>query len=466
MIVDFNLIKDSLDAVRKVRFRVAGSSRMACVITFGCQQNEADSERIMGLCQEMGYELTECVESADLIILNTCAIREHAEDKVLSLIGNFKAYKARNPELIIGVCGCMAAKTNIIERLKKDFHYVNFTADPSAIDKIPQLVLNCMETGKRVFRNPPALADVPDIVENIPAVHRRGHRAWVSTMYGCNNFCTYCIVPYTRGRERSRSSFDILAECQAFVDSGAKEITLLGQNVNSYRSDINFANLLEKVAMIDGDFIIKFMTSHPKDTSDELIDVIARYTPKIAPYFHLPLQSGSDSILKAMNRTYNADKYLEIAQKLRQNVAGISLSTDIIVGFPGESDDDFEKTLSVVRRVEFDAVFAFLYSPRSGTPAASMEKQVERDVMDSRMKRLLAIQDEIALKRNQSYLNTEQRVLVDSLAKRGNGVYAAYTNTAKLVHFVSEKNVIGEFVNVKIDKVGPYEMFGTLVNKN
>ena len=463
MIVNFEHIEDSLDAIKKVRNYIGDNSKLACVITFGCQQNEADSERIMGLCQAMGYKITDRAESANLIILNTCAIREHAEDKVLSMIGNFKAYKVKNPELIIGVCGCMAAETNIIARLKNDFHYVNFTADPSVIDKIPQLILSCMETGKRLFREPPAINAVPDVVENIPAVRRRGHSAWVSIMYGCNNFCTYCIVPYTRGRERSRRSADVIAECQILVDSGVKEITLLGQNVNSYCSDINFAKLLEKVAMINGDFIIKFMTSHPKDTSDELIEVIAKYAPKIAPYFHLPLQSGSDRVLKAMNRTYTAEKYVNITQKLRQNMPNISLSTDIIVGFPGESDDDFEDTLSVVRRVKFDAVFAFLYSPRSGTPAASMDNRVDRHIMDARMKRLLTMQDEIALKRNEPYLNTEQRVLVDSLAKRGNGVYTAYTNTAKLVHFKSNENLIGEFVNVKINKVGAYEMFGTLI---
>lgn len=464
MIVNFEDKSASLEAISKIRSLVDNCAKLACVITFGCQQNEADSERIMGLCRAMGYGLTDSPEFADLIILNTCAIREHAEDKVLSMIGNFKAYKAKRPELIVGICGCMAAEIAVIDRLKKDFHYVNFTADPAAIDEIPSLVLECMEKGKRSFRRPPEISEVPDIVENIPTVHRHGHRAWVSIMYGCNNFCTYCIVPYTRGRERSRRSGDVIAECKAFVDAGVKEITLLGQNVNSYRSDINFAKLLEQVAMIDGDFIIKFMTSHPKDTSDELIDVIARYSPKIAPYFHLPLQSGSDRILKSMNRTYTSEQYLNIAEKLRQKIPNIAISTDIIIGFPGESDDDFEDTVSVVRRVEFDALFAFLFSPRIGTPAAKMSNSVERHVMDERMKRLLAIQDEIALGRNKPYVDTERRVLVDSLAKRGKNVYTAYTNTAKLVHFTSDRNLIGEFANVKIDKVGAYEMFGTLVN--
>ncbi len=434
-----------------------GAKKYAHVITFGCQQNERDSETAMGLLCEMGYTPTENPDIADVIIINTCAIREHAEVKALSLLGRFKAQKKRNPDLIVGVVGCMAAEPHRAEMLKTDFHYVAFTLEPNMLHRIPELIARKLTDGKRSFVFG---QDGGDIYEDAPAVRRERHRAWVSIMYGCNNFCSYCIVPYVRGRERSRLSEDILAECRALVDSGVREITLLGQNVNSYKADLTFPELLSGIAEIEGDFIIRFMTSHPKDTSTELIEVMRRHNPKIAPFFHLPLQSGSNRILKEMNRTYTRERYLAIVDELRANILGISLSTDVIVGFPTETDEDFADTMNILRRVKFDNVYAFLYSPREGTRAAKMDGAVDRSVKDVRMAELLAVQDAISLEKNMPYENTIQRVLTDSFEiKNGKRILSGRTLTNKPVYFESDAP-IGEFINVKITKACPYHLMG------
>ena len=441
-----------------VRNRNAGYERYVHVITFGCQQNERDSETILGLCLEMGYMKTDDPEKADLIIINTCAIREHAEVKALSMLGRFKALKKKNPDLLVGVVGCMAAEPHRADMLKKDFHYVSFTAEPNMLHKIPELIARKMLDGKRCFVFG---KDEGDIYEGAPSVRREKHRAWVSIMYGCNNFCSYCIVPYVRGRERSRNSEDILNECRSLVDNGIKEITLLGQNVNSYNADMTFPQLISAVAEIPGDFIIRFMTSHPKDTSKELISVMKKHSPKIAPFFHLPLQSGSSEILRKMNRTYDRERYLDIAMSLKENIPGIALSTDVIVGFPGESESDFADTMDILRKVEFDNVYAFLFSPREGTRAAKMENRIPRADMDKRMAELLAFQDELSLKLNMKYENSVQRVLVDSKDEKTK-IFSGRTLTNKLVYFSAEHECIGEFVNVKITKACPYHLLGEI----
>lgn len=434
-----------------------GETKRAHVITFGCQQNERDSETVLGLLSDMGYTPTDNADDADIIVINTCAIREHAEVKALSLLGRFKAQKKKNPDLLVGVVGCMAAEPHRADMLKKDFHYVSFTLEPNMLHRIPELVFKKLTDGKRSFVFG---EDKGDIYEDTPAVRRERHRAWVSIMYGCNNFCSYCIVPYVRGRERSRRSEDIISECRALVASGVKEITLLGQNVNSYKSEISFAQLLSRIAEIEGDFIIRFMTSHPKDTSDELISVMKKYTPKIAPFFHLPLQSGSNRILKEMNRTYTRERYLEIATALRKNIPGIALSTDVIIGFPTESDEDFVDTMDILRQVEFDNVYAFLYSPREGTRAAKMDGAVPRDVKDVRMAQLLKEQDKLSLEGNLPYENSTQRVLVDSFEMREDKrICSGRTLTNKLVYFESDTPV-GEFIDVKITKACPYHLLG------
>ena len=379
--------------------------------------------------------------------------------KALSQIGGFKAIKRKNPELVVGICGCMAAEEHIAKKLREDFHFVSFTLEPNMLHKIPELIYTAISQNKRRFI---LGEDKGEIFEGIEPVRREKHRAWVSVMYGCNNFCSYCIVPYVRGRERSRESSAVISECCRLVEAGVKEITLLGQNVNSYKSDMDFPELLSKIAEISGDFIIRFMTSHPKDTSDKLIDVMAKYRGRIAPYFHLPLQSGSNSILKAMNRTYTRERFLEIASSLREKIPGIALSTDVIVGFPGESEQDFLDTLNILERVKFDLVYAFIYSERKGTRAESFENKIPKEIGSARLTRLLALQDPISLEANAPYLNTRQRILVDSLEiRQGETVYTGKTATNKPVHFTAKSAKVGEFINVKINKCGAFELYGS-----
>ena len=455
---------DFSEYIDRVRILNSDRERYAYIFTFGCQQNESDSEKILGMAEAMGYKRTDVAEEADLIILNTCAIRQHAEEKALSMLGRFKAQKRKNPELIIGVCGCMAAESHIKELLKNDFHYVTFTLEPNMLHRIPSLVHKALIDGKRSFI---LGEDKGDIFEGMPMTRRYGHKAWVSIMYGCNNFCSYCIVPYVRGRERSRSVNDILHECAALVADGVREITLLGQNVNSYRGECDFASLLEKIALIDGDFIIRFMTSHPKDVSDALIEVMKKYSPKIAPYFHLPLQSGSDRILRRMNRTYNRERFLSIVDKLKENVPGICLSTDVIVGFPSETEEDFLDTLDVLSEAKFDMVYAFKYSPREGTPAAKMEDQVSSEIKEERISRLLKMQDGISLSNNEKHVGEVVTVLVDSLSKRKNmNTVNARTYGNKLVHFEGDEDMIGKYMSVEITRAGVYELYAKIKDKN
>ena len=437
-----------------------GKNKHAHVITLGCQQNEADSEKMRAMAVEMGYTLTDKPEEADLILVNTCAIRRHAELKALSIVGNFKPLRESKPDLIVGVCGCMAAEPHMAESIKKSYHHVTFTLEPAMIHRLPELVHRALYQHRRSFVFG---TDEGHVVEGMPSVRVSSHKAWVSIMYGCNNFCSYCIVPYVRGRERSRHSADVIAECRDLINRGYKEITLLGQNVNSYKSDITFAKLLEAIASIPGDFILRFMTSHPKDVSDELIEVFGKYSGKIAPTFHLPLQSGSDKVLKEMNRTYDTAKYLATIEKLRAVVPDVALTSDIIVGFPGETDEDFEGTMNMLERVRFDMVFSFIYSPREGTRAAKMENQVSDEAKKNRMARLLEVQCNISREKNDAYLGRIERVIVDDVEnKNGVDVYSARTSTNKLVHFESNENHIGNFVNVKITRTGAFDLFGEI----
>ena len=447
--------------IEAVRSLLRASSKKAYIITFGCQQNEADSEKIRAMASMMGYQLTDAPEGADLIVVNTCAIREHAELKALSVVGRFKAEKTKNKDAVVAVVGCMAAEPQVAEKIKKSYPYVSFTLEPTLIYKFPELLFKSLSENKRSFVFG---CDEGHIVEGIEPIRASKHRAWVSIMYGCNNFCSYCIVPYVRGRERSRNSSEIIRECESLAESGYKEITLLGQNVNSYKSDMDFASLLECVAQIPGDFTVRFMTSHPKDVSDRLIEVVGKYTGKIAPSFHLPLQSGSDSVLYRMNRTYDTDRYLAIVEKLRAVVPDISITSDIIVGFPGETEKDFEDTLDIMKRIRFDMVYSFIYSVREGTRAAGMENHIPDEIKSERMSRLLALQDEISLEKNLPYVESVQRVLVDGVSKRdGSVTYSARTAANRLVHFESEKDFTGQYVNIKIKRAGAYILYGELI---
>ena len=444
----------------KVKELVSDKHLRFSVVTFGCQQNEADSEKIIGILSSLGYIQCDDFTSADLVIFNTCAVRDHAEKKALSIVGRLKGARANNPELVIGVVGCMSAEQGTVEKIKRSYPFVSFTLEPNHLHLIPEVLYSYITTKKRSFI---IGRDKGDVVEGLPTVRRVKHRGWVSIMYGCNNFCSYCIVPYTRGRERSRRASDIISECEALIRDGAREITLLGQNVNSYRSDTDFSGLLSRIAELDGDFIIRFMTSHPKDVPDSLIEVISKYKGKIAPFFHLPVQSGSDRILKLMNRRYTVSRYLEIIDKLRKAVPDIALSTDIIVGFPGETDEDFESTLEIIKQVRYDNVYCFVYSKREGTPAARMDGEVSEDTVKTRMARILDICKEIALENNKRYEGKAVRVLVDERCDGDDNVYSARTDTNKLVHITSNEDISGKFINVVIDKAKPFDLVGSIV---
>ncbi len=437
-----------------------GKISYAHILTFGCQQNEADSEKIRGLLLQMGYRLTDTPEKADILLLNTCAVREHAELKALSVVGGYKHIKAVKPDILIGVCGCMTAQEHRIDEIKHRYPYVDFTLEPSQLHRLPELIYRKMNGKRRIFLS----CDDKEAYKTVEGFHidrELSHRAWVSIMYGCNNFCSYCIVPYTRGRERSRKSEDILNEVKDLLSKGYKDITLLGQNVNSYKSDCDFAELLQRICNLDGDFLVRFMTSHPKDVPQKLIEVFGK-EKKIAPHFHLPVQSGSDRILKLMNRHYDTEHYLSIVDKLREANPNLSLTSDIIVGFPSESDEDFEKTVELVEKVRFDMIYTFLYSKRKFTPAAKMEEQIEESVKSERLSRLSDIQARICIEKNKPYENKTVKVLTDAMS-RNEGVLSGRTDTNKLVHFEGDESLIGKYVDVYIDRADAYAMYGKIV---
>lgn len=446
-------IKNQEKYVLRVREMIKKSEKVHkyYIATFGCQQNEADSERLCGTAKLLGYEKANTIEEADLIIFNTCAVREHAELKALSKTGQLKKLKENNKALLIGLWGCMVAQETRVEDIKHKYPYVDFVAGTNMLHRLPEILCDVMENDRRRY-----YVDKTDysIVEGVPVERADDIKAYVSIMYGCDNFCTYCIVPYVRGRERSRKPEDILDEVRALVRDGYKEITLLGQNVNSYGKglceNLDFATLVEEICKIDGDFTLRFMTSHPKDVSDRLIEVI-KNNPKVERHFHLPVQSGSSRILKAMNRKYTREDYLETVKKLKNAVPDIAITTDIIVGFPGETEEDFEKTLEIVKEVQYDAVFSFIYSPRPGTPASKMEDKTEDVEKTDRMSRLLALHRENITKINASFVGKSVRVLVEQNEDE-NGYFTGRTSSFKLVKFKSEnKDIYGKYIDVSID---------------
>ncbi len=458
------------EAMRRVREHndtiaaKTGTRPGAFVLTFGCQQNEADSEHIAGMCREMGYTVVSSPEAASLIMVNTCAIREHAEKKALSIVGQYKHLKAKNPSLIVGVCGCMVAQEHRREELKHSYPYVDLVFGTTVLHEFPTLLLEKMTAGRRRF-----CADVADHVvpEDMPVIRESSYRAWVSIMYGCNNFCSYCIVPYVRGRERSRRREEIVAEVKELIAQGYRDITLLGQNVNSYAKGsgwgYDFADLLAELDAIEGDYTLHFMTSHPKDASSKLIDVMA-CGKHIAHHFHLPMQSGSDAILKKMNRHYDRERYLSIVRELREKIPDITLTSDIIVGFPGESEEDFEATLDMLSTVRFDMLYSFIYSARKGTPAAEME-QVPPKVQGERFDRLLALEHQIASENNANMVGKTVRVLCDGVSKNDESTLSGRTDGNKLVFFHGEAQTLtGHFVQVKIERAEPFGLYGEIDN--
>lgn len=451
-------IEKQLNIAQSLKSVTAG--KKACVITFGCQQNENDSERIAGALEACGYEIVDDSDIADVIIINTCAIREHAEIRALSEAGQFKGRKAADRSIKIGLCGCMAQQAHRREQIYKSYPYVDFVFGTDMHHRMPEIIKTALESKKRVS----FITDKPHnefgvISEGMPVRRESGYKAWVPVMYGCNNFCTYCVVPYARGHERSRCKEEVLAEVRSLVEQGYKDITLLGQNVNSYNGGCSFAELLDECASFDGEYVVRFMTSHPKDASDELIEVMAR-NPKVAKHFHLPVQSGSSRVLKLMNRKYDREKYLATAMKIKERIPQVSLTTDIIIGFPTETDADFAETYSLVETVGFDMIYTFIYSPRVGTIAAKMEGQIPREVSNVRFKSLSDLQNEVAERLNEEFIGKTVRVLSDGYNK--NGVPCGRSSQNKIVtydKFVPE----GQFVDVMVENVGAYLLNGKII---
>ena len=435
---------------------------LAFVDTYGCQQNEADSERIRGYLSQMGYGFTGQEEEAQIIVLNTCAIREHAEQRVLGNLGALVHVKRRHPDQIICVCGCMAQEQHVADKIKKSFRHVDLVFGPHVLWKFPEFIHTLLTSRGRIFQIPD---EAGSIAEGIPVVRQDKVKAWVSIMYGCNNFCSYCIVPYVRGRERSRKPEDILNEVRELVAEGYKDITLLGQNVNSYGKDLeepmDFADLLERVNAVPGDFLIRFMTSHPKDATQKLFETMAR-CEKVAPVLHLPFQAGNDRVLKVMNRKHTIEQYLDKIRALRALIPDIVLTSDVIVGFPGETTPEFEDTLKVLEEVRFDALFTFIYSPRVGTPAAKMDDPMSREEKLQNFNRLVALQDSISEEKHAAYIGKTMRCLVDGESGDSRYPLSARTPGNRLVRLTGNPDVIGQFVQVKITDANKWSLFGEM----
>jgi len=442
-----------------------GRQKLMHVITFGCQQNESDSEKIRGMLAEMGFIHTENKEQADIIIINTCCVRENAELKLYGNIGALKKLKSDNPSLIIGVCGCMMQQEHAVEMIRKKYRHVDLIFGTHNVYKLPELL-------ERSMNEKYTLIDILDtegtIIEDIPVLREEKFKAWVTIMYGCNNFCSYCIVPHVRGRERSRQPEDIIREIEGLAKDGCKEVTLLGQNVNSYGKDlemeVDFSDLIRLVNEIEGIERIRFMTSHPKDISEKLIHTM-RDCKKVCEQLHFPFQAGSNEILRRMNRKYTKEEYLNKAFKAKQEIPGVVLSTDVIVGFPGETDEDFEETLNVLRKIEFDQIFMFIYSKRKGTPAALMEDPYSYEDKHRHFDMLVKLQNEISRKANEAYLGKTVEVLVDGASKNDAKKFTGRTRTGKVVNFSGSDGITGKLVNVNIKEIHSWFLNGEMVNE-
>ncbi len=447
------------ETIEKAKRIIEGKGRTfrACVVTYGCQQNEADSEKARGMLAAMGYLITNDETESDLILVNTCAVREHAEKKTLSVTGGYKHLKTKNPDLIIGMCGCMVSKPDRCAEIRSHYPYIDFFLGTEKLYLLPEAVLSALNNGKASLCND---GDTY-MPEGLPVVRDVPYKAAVTVMYGCDNFCSYCIVPYVRGRQRSRRAADIIEEAKEAVASGCREIMLLGQNVNSYGSDngeCDFADLISSIADIEGDFLIRFMSSHPKDASNKLIDAMASHD-RIAKQFHLPVQSGSDRVLREMNRKYDCEKYLSILRYMREKIPDITVTSDIIVGFPGETEQDFSDTLEMLKKARFDMIFSFIYSPRGGTPAARREDQIPDEVKSERFKRLVDAQNEISFEKNQALVGRTVRVLCEGESDRTR-LYSGRTEGGKLVHFEGGPGDAGRYIRVRITSAQTFLLYG------
>ncbi len=442
-------LSDNTAAIKEINGLLGDKERKAYVRSFGCQLNVSDGEKIKGLLQKMGYIFTEDEHEADLIILNTCAVRESAEDRVFGIVGSMKKLKELNPSLIIGIAGCMTAQSHIAEKIRKSYPQVDIVLGTSAINALPKLLLETLH-GARFSAD---ISEYDDFSEAAEQVRDSSFKASVPIMFGCNNFCTYCIVPYVRGRERSRRAEDIIEEVRGLVRNGYKEIMLLGQNVNSYGKDLengmSFPQLLRELDGIEGDFIIRFMSSHPKDASKELIDTIFD-CEKVAKHLHLPVQSGSSDVLSRMNRHYDIEKYLGIVDYIYSRDPDFSLTTDLIVGFPDESDEEFRETLELIKKVRYDNIYSFIYSKRSGTKAADMPDGISDEEKGQRMRELLSVQREVSSEHYKRFIGRTMRVLADDVSKKKQGYLTGKSNEFIIVEFEGDSSLIGQFVDVEI----------------
>lgn len=453
---------DKCKEIIKSREAMLGRKLTACVMTFGCQMNFKDSEKLMGILTEIGYEETED-EHADLVLYNTCTVRENANLKIYGRLGYLSKIKQKNPDMIIGLCGCMMQEPHVVEKLNKSYRFIDIIFGTHNVFLLAELLYERLISGHKV-------EDIWDgtteIVEDLPTVRKYSFKSGVNIMYGCNNFCSYCIVPYVRGRERSRNPEDIIAEIKELVKNGVVEVMLLGQNVNSYgktlEHPVTFAELLEKIENIEGLKRIRFMTSHPKDLSDELIAVMAK-SKKICKQMHLPLQSGSSRLLEIMNRHYTKEQYLLLVEKLRKAIPDIGITTDIIVGFPGETEEDFLETLDVVKKVRYDSAFTFIYSKRSGTPAAKMPEQIPEDVIKDRFDRLLNVINEISREKTAFLEGTTQEVLIEEENKKIDGYVSGRLSNNSVVHLKASKDNIGKIVNVYLKEAKGFYYMGEMV---
>ncbi len=461
------LQRDYCDKVRNI-YNIRGKERpMAYTQTLGCQQNEADTELIRGMLAMMGFGFCDSIAEADVVIINTCAIRDHAEQRVYGNVGELSHAKKENPNLVTVLCGCMAQQSHVAKRVRESYPYVDIVFGTHALQRFPQLLFTCLSTGKRVF-------DLEGdekgaIIEGIEPVRKKGRRAWLSIMYGCNNFCSYCVVPYVRGRERSRAPEVIIEEFKSLVAQGYKDITLLGQNVNSYGSDLegacDFPTLLERINDIPGEFWVRFMTSHPKDATPRLFDVMAK-CQKVCDSIHLPVQAGNDRVLADMNRRYTAEKYLSLVAYARSVMPDITMTSDIIVGFPGETNEEFEDTISLLEKVRFDSLFTFIFSPRKGTRAYDMPDVLTKEEKQQNFDRLLEVQNRISKEKNDEYVGRRVRVLVgeEENEKNYNNDYTKQSRTEgfKLVYLRGADGLEGQFVDAVIEKSSTWALFGAV----
>ncbi|MCM1371161.1 MAG: tRNA (N6-isopentenyl adenosine(37)-C2)-methylthiotransferase MiaB [Clostridium sp.] len=456
------LVKENEYKITPSQKRI-GLNKKYFLKTYGCQMNEHDSENIKAILEDIGFTQTDVMESADIILLNTCAIRENAHNKVFGYLGRIKHLKMYKPDIIVGLCGCMAQEEVVINSILEKYNWLDIVFGTHNIHNLPNILERSIEEKNL---NVEVLSIEGDIVENVPVKRDSKYKAWINIMYGCDKFCTYCIVPYTRGKQRSRPPEFIINEINNLIKEGYKEVTLLGQNVNAYGKDLeinyNMANLLEDVSKTGIDRI-RFVTSHPWDFTDEMIDVISTYS-NIMPYIHLPLQSGSNKILKLMGRRYTKESYVELFNKLKEKIPNVSITTDIIVGFPGETEEDFKDTIDIVNTCKFDSAFTFIFSKRVGTPAAEMKDDITLDGKNKRLYELNELVNKYALINNEKYLNKTVKVLIEGISDKDSSMLMGYTDTMKLVNVKAPIDKIGKIIDVKINDVKTWSMDGIFEN--